>query len=383
MPSRRVGEIPAQRVQSLPQMTDNASVAAQQERLRSASKAPGVRTVVVALIAFATGVALATPADAARSENHRVWFLKNGRPVSVARAADTLPELTRALLAGPTQAERRRGLTTAIPSGVAVRRTTRAGGLATIDLAARFTLGTERRSLTDRIGQLVRTVRSVPGVTSVKVRIEGGVPVGLFPGYDLRRPVSKPLEPAAPEQQTTRGLQQLLVDLGFMDSSGITGRLDDQTSTALLGFQKWTGLVRSGMLSDQTVAGLRTATRPQPVRRAPGHRIEVNVDRQVALLIDDGRVERVVHISSGAGGATPLGTFRVFRKERYSWSIPFKVWLPWASYFVGGVAFHEFGSVPTYAASHGCIRVNRYDAPLLYEFAGFGTRVDVFHEARI
>ena len=60
--------------------------------------------------------------------------------------------------------------------------------------------------------------------------------------------------------------------------------------------------------------------------------------------------------------------------------MPFKVWLPWASYFVGGVAFHEFGSVPTYAASHGCIRVNHYDAPILFAFAQYGTQVDVLWE---
>ena len=61
--------------------------------------------------------------------------------------------------------------------------------------------------------------------------------------------------------------------------------------------------------------------------------------------------------------------------------MPFKVWLPWASYIVGGVAFHEFGSVPTYAASHGCIRVNHYDAEMLFGFAETGTPVDVFDEA--
>ena len=30
--------------------------------------------------------------------------------------------------------------------------------------------------------------------------------------------------------------------------------------------------------------------------------------------------------------------------------------------------------------SHGCVRVNRYDAPLLYEFASQGTPVDVVYE---
>ena len=103
--------------------------------------------------------------------------------------------------------------------------------------------------------------------------------------------------------------------------------------------------------------------------------------RQLALLIEDNRVVRAVHISSGAYGKTPTGSFRVYRKERYSWSVPFKVWLPWASYFTGGVAFHEFGSVPTYAASHGCVRVNHYDAEMLFGFAEMGTPVDVFDEA--
>ena len=35
----------------------------------------------------------------------------------------------------------------------------------------------------------------------------------------------------------------------------------------------------------------------------------------------------------------------------------------------------------TYAASHGCIRVNHYDAELLFGFAETGTPVDVFDEA--
>ena len=40
-----------------------------------------------------------------------------------------------------------------------------------------------------------------------------------------------------------------------------------------------------------------------------------------------------------------------------SWSVPFSTWMPWASYFVGGIAFHAYGSVPSYPASHGCIRM--------------------------
>ena len=46
--------------------------------------------------------------------------------------------------------------------------------------------------------------------------------------------------------------------------------------------------------------------------------------------------------------------------------MPYAVWLPWASYFVGGVAFHESPEVPSTAASHGCVRVPHGDAEWLY-----------------
>jgi hypothetical protein len=206
--------------------------------------------------------------------------------------------------------------------------------------------------------------------------------VGLFPGYDLRRPVTAAVEPRVHET-TTRDVQRQLVDLGFMAPSGLTGALDTQTATAVLGFQKWANLSRDGSLGDSTIAALERATRPEPRFRAPGRRIEIQLRRQLALLIQDNKVVRAVHISSGAGGKTPTGSFRVYRKERYSWSVPFKVWLPWASYFTGGVAFHEFGSVPTYAASHGCVRVNHYDAEMLFGFAETGTPVNVLDEAAV
>ena len=312
----------------------------------------------------------------------RVWFSAGETPAPVVRNGTTIEAAVQQLLAGPTAIERGRGIRSAIPRRTRLRSVTIARRVVTVDLGARFAAGTDESALRGRVGQLVRTVRSVPGVLSVRVLVEGGVPVGLFPGYDLRRPIAAPVDRVV-APPTIRDLQQRLVDLGFMVETGRTGTVDSQTSTAVLGFQKWANLTRDGALGPATVAALVRATRPSPSLRAPGRRIEVQLRRQVALLIQDNRVVRAVHISSGAGGKTPLGSFRVYRKERFSWSVPFKVWLPWASYFTGGVAFHEFGSVPTYAASHGCIRVNHYDAPMLFGFAESGTRVDVFDEAAL
>ena len=147
---------------------------------------------------------------------------------------------------------------------------------------------------------------------------------------------------------------------------------------AVLAFEKWTGLPRDGVLDDAVVAALEHATRPQPLRRAPGKRVELLLDRQVALQIVDNRVERVFHVSSGAGGLTPTGSFRVYRKETLSWSVPFQVWMPFAAYFVGGIATHEYPDVPAYPASHGCVRLPAGEAERVYRFAEVGMPVTVF-----
>ncbi len=69
----------------------------------------------------------------------------------------------------------------------------------------------------------------------------------------------------------------------------------------------------------------------------------------MTLLVEAGRTKRAIHVSSGAPGTiTPSGRYEVFRKELQSWSVPFQTWLPYASYFNNGIAFHEYPDVPTY-----------------------------------
>jgi hypothetical protein len=337
-----------------------------------------VRRALLLPAAFAALVVAAPASGGTGALQSDVWFLQDARPVAVKRGAPGIPGLVRSLLAGPTKAERSRGIRTAIPTGTAIRDLRISRQVVTVDLAARFVAGRDESSLQARVGQLVRTLRTVPGVLGVRVRIEGGVPVGLFPGYDLRGTVREPL----PEERAPglRDVQELLVDLGFMAPTGVTGQPGEETSIAVLAFQKWSGLPRTGVLDASVTAALLRATRPEPALRRPGRRVEILLGRQVALEVVDDRVERVFHISSGAGGRTPSGAFRVYRKERMSWSVPFSTWMPWASYFTGGIAFHAYPSVPAYPASHGCVRMMARDAPLLYTFATYGTPVDVVRD---
>jgi lipoprotein-anchoring transpeptidase ErfK/SrfK len=61
--------------------------------------------------------------------------------------------------------------------------------------------------------------------------------------------------------------------------------------------------------------------------------------------------------------------------------VPFREWLPYALPFVGGIAFHEFGDVPAYPASHGCVRQSTTVASWTYGFAYVGMPVKVIDGA--
>jgi hypothetical protein len=52
-------------------------------------------------------------------------------------------------------------------------------------------------------------------------------------------------------------------------------------------------------------------------------------------------------------------------------------WFPYALPFVGGIAFHEFLDVPSYPASHGCVRQSVAVAHGTYAFAEVGMPVKV------
>ena len=234
---------------------------------------------------------------------------------------------------------------------------------------------------------------AVPGVTSMRLLINGGTPLGLFPGVDATVPLTQaalaqpdvpPTTPVAPPggpaTTGTRALQQQLADLGYLLQSGVDGKAGPGTTAAVIAFQKWQGLPRTGQADERTRAALATAAAPRPpIRQGPaGRRVEVLIDRQLVLAIEDNQVVRAIHVSTGKPSTpTTIGSFHVYAKFPRWWSTPFREWLLWASPFTGGIAMHQYPDVPTYAASHGCVRVTQYDARWLFDFNSVGEPVDV------
>jgi L,D-transpeptidase catalytic domain/Sporulation and spore germination len=337
--------------------------------------------LALALAFVAALVAGTATAASSAPQTVDVAFVREGRVVTVDRIVPrgVRPELhaLRELVQGPTRDERARGLRTALGEGVRPRslRHTKETWFVSFSRSL-FGPGTPRTKRL-RLAQIAATLSRLGGpqqhaVVAAEGRLATTLRLGVRPGTWRERRGEKGYV------YSVRGVQLRMFQLGYLSRAHVTGTLDYATSQALLAFQGWEGLARTGTVTGETQLALVRALRPRPLSRAPGRHVEIHRDRGVLLLVEEGQVERAVHTSTGAGGATPSGSFRVYRKEIMSWSRPFSVWMPFASYFVGGIAMHEYSHVPEYPASHGCVRLPDGDAERVYRFAEVGTPVHVF-----
>ncbi|MFN2538654.1 MAG: L,D-transpeptidase family protein [Mycobacteriales bacterium] len=171
----------------------------------------------------------------------------------------------------------------------------------------------------------------------------------------------------------------------------IDGSFDRNTQHAVITFQKVEGLPRLGTWTkaERTQMGHRRGYRLR--YPSAGRAVEVDITRQVVVYSEGGVIKMIVDTSTGGeyryyyeGGSdiahTPRGTFQVERKiDGVRTSKLGYLYRP--SYFVGGFALHgEAYDVPTYPASHGCVRMTNYNTDLLYAKLSIGTPVHVFDE---
>ncbi len=339
-----------------------------------------LRRSVALTVAF-LALVVAAPAVAARTVD--VYMIRGDRLQIVERplpaGADPTTFAMRALFVGPNRAERADGISTAVPPRSALREVVVRDRVAYVRVTPQFATGGSGVAVKMRLGQVVYTALTSKRVGAVRILVDdeplpepGADVVAVLDHGSLGR-----IEVIGPVPVNTRQVQQRLVALRYLPRGHVNGRLDYRTSQALLAFQGWEGLSRTGAATLETRRQLNRAKIPVPRVRSQGRRMEVTRWKGVLLLIERGEVRRVVHVSAGAGGRTPRGNFSVYRKERMSWSVPFSVWLPYASYIVGGIAFHQYPDVPGWPASHGCIRIGYPEAPGVYDFARYGTPVSV------
>jgi len=145
------------------------------------------------------------------------------------------------------------------------------------------------------------------------------------------------------------------------------------TYEAVLAFQKVHRLARTGRVT--TTLWVRINRSGTPLARVRlGNHVEVDKTRQVLFEVRRGKVVRVVHVSTGATGNTPVGRWRVYMKTPGLNGHG----MYYSNYFLRGFAIHGYASVPAYQASHGCVRTPMWFAPGFYSRWGLGTVIYIF-----
>lgn len=189
-------------------------------------------------------------------------------------------------------------------------------------------------------------------------------------------PKTKPPSMLRPGDQSPHvlTLQQRLSDLGYWVGKP-DGRYGNQTSQAVMAVQKAAGLDRDGVLGPRTQAALARGSRPTP-RTQSGSAVEVDLKRQLVLVVQGGQLRLILNTSTGSGqkytsdgvhyvAHTPRGKYRIQRQiDGLRVSRLGELWRP--KYFFEGYALHGAPNVPGYPASHGCVRLSNAAIDMLW-----------------
>ena len=190
------------------------------------------------------------------------------------------------------------------------------------------------------------------------------------------------------EGPEVQAIQDRLTELGYRPGAA-DGTYGAATASAVLAFQKAEGLQRDGQAGPAVVSRLESPQAPGPESDAPGPRLEVDLDRQIAFYISGSGEVTTINISSGSGreydkpgggtavAYTPTGDFAVERRVDGLREAPLGS-LYYPLYFKDGWAIHGSSSVPAYPASHGCVRTANEDQDFLFAAIADGDAVEIY-----
>lgn len=203
------------------------------------------------------------------------------------------------------------------------------------------------------------------------------------------KPAAKPLPglgPGATGPQVL-ALEQKLAALRY-DPGPVDGKYDSTTAFAVTAFQKVNGLPRTGRATDELQAAIQAAGPPPAMIPDGGaSRVEIDLKRQVLFLYQGDALLRILPVSTGSGqrycvdgecarAITPGGSFHIGRKIRGDHTSKLgHLYNP--LFFNGGIAIHGEPAVPSYPASHGCVRIPMADSLWFYNTVPSGTPVYV------
>ena len=160
----------------------------------------------------------------------------------------------------------------------------------------------------------------------------------------------------------------------------LNGVFDEATGRAVIAFRKTTGLARVPYTNSSVFKRMQEGGGVFHVRYpGDGRHVEGDLTKQVLAEIEPGGHVRALYTMSSGKPSTPtvIGRFRVYSKTPGTNSEG----MVDSNYFIRGYAIHGYAEVPTYAASHGCLRVPIPNASAIYSWVQYGTPVDVYNES--
>jgi lipoprotein-anchoring transpeptidase ErfK/SrfK len=218
-----------------------------------------------------------------------------------------------------------------------------------------------------------RVAIKAPGTYRVTVRFDDADHAPVAARSQPRTP-NLPSLGVGSKSGMVKVLEKRLRSLGY-HLPGVNKKYDYRTSDAMIAFNKVNGRTRTGSVDESTWFALASPKRPRPVSKKPNFHIEVDQTKQVLYMVKGGKVKKILHVSTGAGAATRDGVWHVYRKLAGTSGGG----LYYPSYFDGLRALHGWSSVPTYNASHGCVRLPMWSAQWVFGKADIGTEVRIYH----
>jgi hypothetical protein len=170
------------------------------------------------------------------------------------------------------------------------------------------------------------------------------------------------------------GFKAGLAKMGYVSGGGdcFNGRLGRE----VLAYRKVNSMDRSQKAGPGIVKAV-FAGKGGYVPRYPnaGEHAEVSLDKQVLVLVKNGKPFAIYPVSTGKPSTpTITGHYEFYRQEPgYN-----SEGMYYSFYWHNGYAVHGYHEVPDYAASHGCVRTFIADQPRIYEQLHYGESIFVF-----
>jgi hypothetical protein len=174
--------------------------------------------------------------------------------------------------------------------------------------------------------------------------------------------------------RVVKGFKKAMAQMGYVSGGGSC--FSDRTSREVLAYRKVNGMARTERAGRGLVEDVFGGRGGYHVRYpGAGEHAEVPLSKQVLVLAKGGKPFAIYPVSTGKPSTpTVTGHYHFYlRSPGYN-----SEGMYYSFYWHNGYAVHGYAEVPTYAASHGCVRTYIADQPRIYDQLHYGESIFVF-----